>query len=128
MKAVTLLLVLFVCAVSCGRNESARRIAPYTQIAAFKTALDAFEVDCDRLPSTTEGFNALIVRPNDIPEATWHGPYLDSIPKDPWGHEYIYRCPGLHNTNGFDIYSCGPDGKSEGGGNDADDASNWLKQ
>ena len=59
----------------------------------------------------------------------WHGPYLDQpfAPEDPWGHPYVYRFPGLHSTNGYDLYSIGPDGISKTGGNDLDDISNWDK-
>jgi hypothetical protein len=38
---------------------------------------------------------------------------------------YVYLCPGIHNTNGFDLYSCGFDGISKSGGNDLDDINNW---
>ena len=44
---------------------------------------------------------------------------------DPWGNEYFYRGPGIHHTNGFDIYSCGADGLSKSGGCDPDDINNW---
>lgn len=124
MKLVLLVLVL--CATSC-RRESARITAPQGQIATFGTALESFKVDCGRLPSTAEGFAALIKRPADIAEKDWHGPYLETIPKDLWGHDFIYRCPGTHNTNGFDIYSCGPEGVSKSGGGDANDIGSWPK-
>jgi len=29
----------------------------------------------------------------------------------PWGNEYIYVCPGIHNTDGFDLSSAGRDGQ-----------------
>jgi len=31
------------------------------------------------------------------------------VPKDPWASDYIYRCPGLKNPSGYDLYSAGPD-------------------
>ena len=37
------------------------------------------------------------------------------------GHEYVYRCPGIHDTNGYDLYSLGPDGVGKTG----DDIGNW---
>lgn len=95
--------------------------------AGHKTALGMFKVDCGRYPTTEEGLNALIVRPARIPVADWRGPYFDppQLPKDPWDHDYIYRCPGIRNLNGFDLFSCGPDGVSKTGGDDADDINNW---
>ena len=75
------------------------------------------------------GVAALTSRPAGLTETQWHGPYLDAaIPKDPWGHDYVYACPGVHNTNGFDVYSLGPDGASKSGGEDYDNISNWPKR
>jgi general secretion pathway protein G len=37
----------------------------------------------------------------------WRGPYLHELPKDPWGHPYIYHRSG----SDFKILSAGPDGQ-----------------
>ena len=106
---------------------------PYAPIArtrvnllwGLKARLDAFAVDCGRYPTTEEGFTALINCPTNIPSGRWRGPYLDppKIPQDVWHHAYRY--PGIHNTNGCDLYSRGPDGISKSGGEDLDDINNW---
>ncbi len=95
--------------------------------AGIKTALDCFSNDCGRYPTTAEGFKALINCPTNISGGRWHGPYFGSaeIPKDVWHHDYGYRYPGIYNTNGYDLYSCGPDGISKTGGEDLDDINNW---
>ena len=50
----------------------------------------------------------------------WNGPYIEKeIPKDPWGHDYVYRFPGEHG-DGPDIVSLGRDGQPGGEGFDAD--------
>jgi general secretion pathway protein G len=124
MKLAALLLIL--CATSCERVDGDHRHVAVVQIAVFKTALDAFHEDCGRFPSSAEGLGSLTARPAGVSETQWHGPYLEAaIPPDPWGHDYIYRCPGAHNTNGFDLYSLGPDGVSKSGGDDPDDIANW---
>ncbi len=46
------------------------------------------------------------------------------VPKDPWGNEYVYINPGSNNSDGFDLYSFGKDGR-EGGG---DDITNWGEE
>ena len=89
-----------------GRSEQARITAAQTQIANFKTALDAYEVDNGKYPPGRNGLNDLIVQPRDA--VSWHGPYLESIPKDPWGNDYLYECPGKHNSSSYDISSPGP--------------------
>ena len=108
---------------------SGRIRASETQIVTFKTALNMFDVECGRYPSTEEGLEALIRCPTNMPADKWRGPFLEgkTIPLDPWGHPYIYRCPGIHNTNNFDIYSCGPDGISKSGGDDEDDFNTWRR-
>ena len=37
----------------------------------------------------------------------WKGPYLKEIPKDPWGNEYGYECPGRLNPSSYDLISGG---------------------
>ncbi len=46
---------------------------------------------------------------------------IDKEPKDPWGQELIFKCPGEHDTESADISSKGPDRK-EG---TADDLHSW---
>ncbi|HZR16288.1 MAG TPA: type II secretion system major pseudopilin GspG [Verrucomicrobiae bacterium] len=91
-----------------GRSEQARVTAAQQQVANFKIALDAFEVDTGYYPKGRNGLGDLIIQPRDV--TGWHGPYLESIPKDPWGNDYIYECPGKHNPSSYDISSPGPPG------------------
>jgi general secretion pathway protein G len=93
-----------------GRTKQAQIAATQTQIAAFKTALDHFEVDNGYYPKGKNGLLDLIQQPRDA--QSWHGPYLSSdiVPKDPWGNDYIYDCPGRHNPSSFDLSSQGPPG------------------
>ena len=96
-----------------GRGEEAKVGVAKAQIGALKNSLNAFELDCGRFPRTAEGLEALVKRPADLsPNAKWRL-YLTEpeVPKDPWGYEYIYRCPGTRNPDGFDVLSIGPDGK-----------------
>ena len=127
---VELLLVLVILGVLAaivlpkfsGISERSRVTATQTQLSTFKTALDAFEVDMGFYPKGKSGLLDLIQQPRDA--KNWHGPYLQSdvIPKDPWGTDYIYECPGRHNPSFYDLYSAGPDGRA---GNE-DDIGNWT--
>jgi general secretion pathway protein G len=101
-----------------GRSEQARQTATRADLSSIKTALDAYEVDNGFYPKSLQD---LIQPPSNA--RNWHGPYLESLPQDPWGNPYVYSYPGRHNPNGFDIYSVGPDGKA---GSD-DDVGNWTK-
>lgn len=87
------------------------------QIDGLQKALDQYRIDTGRYPSTEQGLAALRSRPGD--EAKWAGPYLaKAVPKDPWGHDYVYRAPGEHGE--FDLSSLGRDGRPGGEGEDAD--------
>jgi general secretion pathway protein G len=92
-----------------GRTQQARETAAATQIAAFKTALNMFESDTGGYPRGRGGLQDLMVQPRDV--QGWHGPYLEDkgVSTDPWGHPYVYECPGKHGA--FDLYSIGPDGR-----------------
>lgn len=87
------------------------------QIDALQKALDQYRIDMGQYPTTDQGLAALVVRPSE--DTHWAGPYLaKAIPKDPWGHDYVYRCPGEHGE--YDLSSLGRDGRPGGEGEDAD--------
>lgn len=128
---IELLLVMVILAILAAvvvpkftaRSKDAKIAAAKTSISAFGTALDAFEVDMGRYPNSTEGLQVLRTPPSDG-GTDWKGPYVQKdIGNDPWNNPYVYRCPGQHNANGYDLFSMGPDGK-EGGGDDIDNWSN----
>ena len=104
-----------------GRTEQARLAAARTQISTFGTALDAYEVDNGNYPRGKNGLQDLVVAPRNA--QNWKGPYMQEVPLDPWGHAYIYECPGKHNPSGYDLLSMGPDGQVGGG----DDVANWKQ-
>ena len=101
-----------------GRSEQARSTAAHADLSSIKTALDAFEVDNGHYP---KGIQDLVTAPGNA--KNWHGPYLEKVPSDPWGNNYLYYFPGKRNAGGYDLLSVGPDGKE---GTD-DDVGNWTK-
>ena len=94
------------------------------QIQSFGSALDLFNLDTGRYPTSSEGLTALVQSPGTIP--AWNGPYLKGgvVPNDPWGKPYVYRSPGEHGP--YDIMSYGSDGK-EGGTGTAADIVSWAR-
>ena len=128
---IELLLVLVILATLAAvvvpkftkRAEQARVTAARTDIANLEVALDTFEIDIGRYPTSEEGLEALVKEPVDA--KGWVRPYISrGMPNDPWGTPYVYRCPGEHNTSGYDLYSFGPD-RREGGDDDID---NWSQR
>ncbi len=126
---VELLLVLVILATLAaiviprfsGRTEQAKVTAAQTQISNLGTALDSYEVDVGSYPSTSDGLEALLVKPSNA--QGWRGPYMkQEIPLDPWGNPYIYEYPSKHMDGGYDLMSMGPDGRA----GSADDIANWT--
>ncbi len=110
-----------------GQGKKARVAAAKADIETnLPTALDMYELENGRYPTTEQGLKSLIEKPSSPPVSeNWNGPYLKKkrIPKDPWGKEYNYVSPGVHNTEEYDLFSYGSDGvESE------DDIVNWEKQ
>jgi general secretion pathway protein G len=95
-----------------GQSEKAKPKAARVQLENLRNALDMFQLDVGRYPTSEEGLEALRMRPNSAPR--WAGPYLrDEIPVDPWGRAYVYRSPGEGGGN-YDIGSYGADGRAGG--------------
>jgi general secretion pathway protein G len=109
------------------KGQQARIAATKAEIEGTLTlALDLYQLDAGRFPSTEQGLGALIEAPNLPPKPiSWNGPYLKKleIPKDEWKNEYIYECPGNNNAD-FDLNSMGKDGIV---GNE-DDINNWAQE
>ena len=104
-----------------GRSEQARIACAKADIESnISVALDLYELDNSKYPTTEQGLEALMHKPSGYPEPkNWNGPYLKKTPVDPWGNSYQYRSPGTNNKD-YDLYSFGPDG-TEG----TDDITNW---
>ena len=109
-----------------GRPDEAKQLKAKADMQALETALKLYKLDSGMYPSTQQGLDALINKPETgkIPAKWRSGGYLEKrkIPKDPWGTEFIYLSPGLHGD--FDIISYGADGVPGGEGFDQD-INNW---
>jgi general secretion pathway protein G len=81
-----------------SRADQARNVAAKSDIAAIMNALKLYNLDNMRYPTTDQGLNALINKPNiaPIPNNWKDGGYLDKLPNDPWGNPYQYKNPGSH--------------------------------
>ncbi|MFP4039408.1 MAG: type II secretion system major pseudopilin GspG [Desulfosudaceae bacterium] len=127
IELMVVLVILGILAVTIApqildRPEKARRLKAKMTIETLGTALDLYKLDMGHYPSTSQGLEALVSKPEsgNVSDNWREGGYLkkDTIPKDPWGNEYIYLCPGVHGE--YDIVSYGADGVSGGEGNNAD--------
>lgn len=107
-----------------NRVDDARVQKVYADMRGIETALRLYQLDNFRLPTTDQGIEALVTKPNTDPVPLhWKdGGYLEALPKDPWGRPYLYMQPGEHGE--FDLYTLGADGTPGGEGQNAD-LGNW---
>ena len=107
------------------RPNEARIVAAKHDIGTVVAALKLSKLDNGRYPSTDQGLPALVEKPTTDPvPANWkNGGYLEKMPKDPWGHDYLYLNPGIKRE--IDVMSYGADGVQGGEGFDADLGS-WM--
>jgi general secretion pathway protein G len=113
------LLAVFVPRAFRGLGKAKHDIAK-GKMAIIEQALAQFQYDCGRLPTASEGLEALVAAPRDV-EEKWNGPYLKrSELLDPWNRPYEYIEQGMINVGSFDLISLGADGLEGGEGENAD--------
>lgn len=106
-----------------GRVDDAQITKAKAEIHNLESALKFYRLDNFQYPTTEQGLEALVSKPNDPTIRNWKpGGYIDRLPKDPWGNEYQYLNPG--NNGEIDLYTFGRDGRPGGEGLDAD-IGNW---
>ena len=107
--------------------DKAKVDATKTQIRGLETALDLYRLHNSKYPSTEQGLNALLKRPETgtIPK-NWNGPYLRGkyLPLDGWDNQYKYFSA---NGKNYEIISLGADGIDGGEDLNADINSTNLQ-
>lgn len=112
-----------------GRSDDAKVADAKVQIRNFETGLKLYKLDNGSFPTTEQGLQSLVTKPTagKIPNNYKAEGYLETktIPKDPWGNDYVYVSPGEHGD--YDLSSFGADGVRGGEGKNADIESWNLK-
>ncbi len=97
-----------------SRPDDARIVKAKQDVLAIQNALDLYRLDNGFYPSTDQGLKALVSKPGSSPEPRDWRSYLKTLPKDPWGRDYLYLNPGQHGE--IDVYTNGADGQPGGTG------------
>lgn len=95
-----------------SRPDEARMVKAKQDVLAIQSALDLYKLDNGFYPSTDQGLAALVEKPTNNPVPNNWKSYLKSIPKDPWGREYMYLNPGEHGD--VDVFTYGATGQPGG--------------
>jgi general secretion pathway protein G len=111
MLVVTIIALLMAAAIY--KMAPAVNVAKTTRVQAdigsIRTMLMSYNGMNGFYPTTDQGLKALVTRPDSEPIPNRWNQFIESVPTDPWGKEYVYRCPGTKNPNGYDLFSAGPD-------------------
>lgn len=107
-----------------SRPDEARTVAARQDVASLVQALKLYKLDNLSYPATEQGLQALVTKPSTPPlPSNWKPDgYVERLPKDPWGRQYLLLNPGQHGE--IDVFSLGADGEPGGAGGNAD-IGNW---
>ncbi len=96
------------------------------QITRLEGAIDQFALAAFRVPTESEGLEALVEQPSTWPEGSVYprNGFIRRLPTDGWNRPFIYRFPAEKSRFEYDLYSLGADGE-EGGEELNADIGNW---
>ena len=92
-----------------GDGEN-RRLLATAQIDAIGEAMHECATDIGRFPNQVEGLSLLAANSPGL--SRWRGPYLRTVPADPWGKPYQYS---VSSDGSVARVTC-CDGSTSGGG------------
>jgi len=104
------LLIAFITPLFMNSSNTQHLSKINQDIRVIESALKEYKLDNFSYPSTEESLTKLTPK------------YIKNLPKDPWGHTYLYISPGERSA--VDIFTYGADGKKYGEGINAD-LGNW---
>lgn len=125
-----LMVVMFILVMLAGvvtlvvvkRMEEARHAKAVADIDTLESAIATFYLHNKKYP---ENLDMLYNAPPAQDYPNWDGPYIKKpVPLDPWDRPYVYKVPGDHNKDSYDLYTLGRDGNEGGEKSDAD-VTNW---
>src|SRR4030095_7359918 len=111
MIVVGIIVILLGLAISKIGNPTgfAKQTAVRADAQAIGTQPQLSETMSGFSLTTEQVFQALVTPASTDPRpARWYQLFKQT-PKDPWGNDYIYRCPGQKHPESYDLYSGGPD-------------------
>lgn len=76
---------------SCATMEKKREQIK-ADIGVIVIALEKYKNDIGNYPTTADSLLALVKTPvSSLEPGKWKGPYLEQLPKTPWGKDYLYE-------------------------------------
>jgi len=109
-----------------GASSEARVTTTKSNIATVSGALEQYALAIGDYPTEQQGLDALVEKPNNLNNSARYpvGGFINRLPQDAWGRDFIFKRPGEKSGRGYDLYSLGADGEEGGDELDAD-LGNW---
>ncbi|SNR80455.1 type II secretion system major pseudopilin GspG [Desulfurobacterium atlanticum] len=92
-----------------GRVDETKVKTTKVQLKEIKRALEMYKLDNGMYPTTSQGLKALVENPETPPVPSHWRQYLNAVPKDGWGNDFVYISPA--DKHPFELKSKGPDGE-----------------
>ena len=89
------------------KMNQAREVRALGDMEQLKTGLLMYQSASKNIPTNEQGLKALVTKPEGV--RNWRALAEPGQLVDPWGKDYIYVQPGVHNPQSFDLFSSGPD-------------------
>ncbi len=106
LRWVLVFVAVILAMAGCGGTQAdsgARLAKTRADLQAIVIALHLYRLENAGYPDNEQRLRVLAE----------HGRYLDRVPVDPWGNEYVYtRIRTEAGVEGFDLRSLGPDGRA----------------
>jgi general secretion pathway protein G len=114
MLVVTIIALLITAGIFATRGQLgfAQDTRVDADIQTISTQLKLYQAMNGFLPTTEQGLQALVVRPETEPRPRQWRQLLANVPRDPWQNEYVYVQPGKYNPDSFDLYSLGSNSRA----------------
>ena len=96
----------------------------FADFDSLDTSLSMYRLHNFNYPTSEQGLQSLVEKTtiDPVPRKFQEDGYIERLPTDPWGREYVYLSPGENGK--YDLYTLGRDGVPGGDGEDAD-IGNW---
>ena len=83
-----------------GSQEQANQQKVTADLVSLENALAQYHLDNGMFPTTEQGLEALVERPNVDPQPRNYrsGGYIQRLPQDPYGNDYMLLNPGEYDN------------------------------
>src|SRR6476620_8892970 len=109
MMLVLLIITLIIGSVALmfqNFSSNAQITTTEAKVRSLEAALMQYKPLNMFYPTQSQGLEALVTRPGGDPQPKrWNQFVKPDAIMDPWGHKMLYRNPGKHNPQGYDVLS-----------------------